>query len=1035
MTRVGVVSLLLVAGLVSLPAGPSAGADGFVGTAPSRLLDTRTGAVTVDGLMRGGGFVGPGQTVRVPIAGRAGVPTTGVTAVAINVTATEPTAESYVTVFPTGGTVPTTSTLNPTPGPTVANLAVVGLGADGSISVYNRSGQVHLIVDLAGWYASGFTGITPTRLIDTRPAGAIGPSSTLRLQVGGHAGVPLSGVTAVAVNVSATGATADSFLTVYPTTRPIASNLNSSPGRTNPNLVIVPLAADGTVTIFNADGHVQLIVDVLGWFTGGYTGLSPTRVLDTRNGGATIDGRASGLGAVTAKSTVLVPIAGRGAVPGTGVHAVAVNITATETTATTFVTAYPTTRPLASNMNPSPRRTTTNMAIVPLASDGSITLYNDSGSTHLIVDVLGWFADEPPTPPTVPSGQHPRIYLPANAARLNELSATGRPAATRFRSLIDARMGTPNASLIGSEYRMWYFALLGQLTGMASYCTKAVAGIDEFVAREEGLVAGGSRPEVAYDSYLDVGPIIGDVALVYDWCYSSTTAAQRLRWLAYADQAVWNVWHHETAAWGGRSYPWTGWSVDNPSNNYYYSFLRATMMLGLAANGELPNATTWLETFRTAKIGQQLIPTFNRDLVGGGSREGTGYGTAMMRLWELYDWWKASTGEDLAALTPHTRASLLNFIHYTVPTLNAVSLNGDHSRDSTGSFFDYHRHYAQSLAFLLPGDPLAAKAKFLIDNSSVPAMGQGWMAIYDFLYDQPSVTPQPLAGLNTAYFAAGIGQLYSRSDWSASATWLNMTAGPYTESHAHRDQGSFMLFKNGWAAYDPNYHSHSGIEQDEDLHNLVNIRDAGGTVVRQYEGESSQVVALQQGDGWLHVAVDATDVYQVHGSPPVSRVQRELLSIGPDVMVVFDRVTSAMGTSQTWQLNSPGQPVIAGATATMTNGSTTLTSRRIIPVTATTSTHQWSTNAEFSGGYRLDERASGSANTWLHVLSFGSAATTAERDDSAGRQGVRVSLADGRVVTARFSASAVDGTLEIRTAGGTLLQTASLNSGVRTLVE
>ena len=74
------------------------------------------------------------------------------------------------------------------------------------------------------------------------------------------------------------------------------------------------------------------------------------------------------------------------------------------------------------------------------------------------------------------------------------------------------------------------------------------------------------------------------------------------------------------------------------------------MLLGLASHGENPDAPTWLYQFRTAKLRNQLFPTFNRDLVGGGSREGTGYGTAMKNLWRLYDWWERSTGDNVAGI-------------------------------------------------------------------------------------------------------------------------------------------------------------------------------------------------------------------------------------------------------------------------------------------------------------------------------------------------------------------------------------------------
>ena len=68
-----------------------------------------------------------------------------------------------------------------------------------------------------------------------------------------------AGATAVVANVTATGATAQSFLTAYPdgTTRPLASNLNFGAGQTVPNLVTVPLSAGGAIDLYNAVGIGQ----------------------------------------------------------------------------------------------------------------------------------------------------------------------------------------------------------------------------------------------------------------------------------------------------------------------------------------------------------------------------------------------------------------------------------------------------------------------------------------------------------------------------------------------------------------------------------------------------------------------------------------------------------------------------------------------------------------------------------------------------------------------------------------------------------
>ncbi|HUR18240.1 MAG TPA: CAP domain-containing protein, partial [Acidimicrobiales bacterium] len=115
---------------------------------PSRILDTRdgTGAPAA---------AGPGATLALPVTGRGGIPSTGVSAVVLNVTVTQPTAPSYLTVFPTGEARPVTANLNFGPGQTVPNLVVAKLGANGQVSVFNAAGTTHVIADVAGWYDTG----------------------------------------------------------------------------------------------------------------------------------------------------------------------------------------------------------------------------------------------------------------------------------------------------------------------------------------------------------------------------------------------------------------------------------------------------------------------------------------------------------------------------------------------------------------------------------------------------------------------------------------------------------------------------------------------------------------------------------------------------------------------------------------------------------------------------------------------------------------------------------------------------------------
>ncbi|MEZ4403871.1 MAG: hypothetical protein R3B06_27860 [Kofleriaceae bacterium] len=617
---------------------------------------------------------------------------------------------------------------------------------------------------------------------------------------------------------------------------------------------------------------------------------------------------------------------------------------------------------------------------------------------------------------------HPRIYMPHNRDRLLALVAADVPAWARFKRIVDLQLDGADIY----AFQAWYAALVGQLTGDPRYCAAAVTQIDDFVASEEAKISAGDRPDVAFDSYLEVGGFIGDLALTYDWCFDAASTGQRTRWLAYANHAVANVWDPEGATWNGAAMPWSGWSIDNPSNNYYYSFLRATMMLGIATRGETPEGDQWIARFRDDKIAAQLVPTFTRDLVGGGSREGTGYGVAMKNLFELYDFWQGSTGEDLATLSPHARASMLHMMHSTVPTLDRIAPIGDQSRDSTAAWFDYHRHYLQTLAYLYADDPIAARATSFLAASSVPEMDTPFMYVYDFLY-AADIAPQPIASLGRAYFAPGVGQLYARSSWDADATWVNFLAGPYTESHAHQDQGSFMIYKGTWLAYDGVIDSQDGLRQEPEAHSLIRFVDGGATVPMRADTVSA-MTAVARGDGWVYAAGDLTAAFG--DGAPIDRWQRELVFLEPDVVVVYDRV-AAPGVEQVWQVVAPAAFTVAGASATTSHDGHRLTVERIVPAAATA--RSTGLGGDFTGGFRLEERSTGTTHH-LHVLAVDGAVTATTAAGASGQDGVTLTLAGGRTATVRFNQDAAGGSLTASGGAGPTID-ATLAPGIAALPE
>jgi hypothetical protein len=86
------------------------------------------------------------------VAGRIGIPASGVSAVALNVTVTGPTLPGYLTVFPAGSQRPTASNLNFTVGQTIPNMVICGVGANGRIALFSPFGFTNVIVDVVGWF-------------------------------------------------------------------------------------------------------------------------------------------------------------------------------------------------------------------------------------------------------------------------------------------------------------------------------------------------------------------------------------------------------------------------------------------------------------------------------------------------------------------------------------------------------------------------------------------------------------------------------------------------------------------------------------------------------------------------------------------------------------------------------------------------------------------------------------------------------------------------------------------------------------------
>lgn len=257
--------------------------DGYTSVNPYRLLDTRNGTGAAKAKIPAHGSV----AVRV-FGSNQQMPSSGVGAVALNMTVTNPQGPGPAAVAPDGlAKPPVVSNVNFTTGQTIANAAVSPVGSDGYVRVYNLSGApVDVILDVDGYYSASSRGayvpMDPARILDTRSANwGLGPMpSDVYLPLPLAPGSP--DMTAFVLNATVTNTKSNGYLAVAPdpntldqyqnnqaapVSPPSVSTLNWTKGATVPNLVQASSGANGIVDFFNqSSGSTDLVLDVMGFY-------------------------------------------------------------------------------------------------------------------------------------------------------------------------------------------------------------------------------------------------------------------------------------------------------------------------------------------------------------------------------------------------------------------------------------------------------------------------------------------------------------------------------------------------------------------------------------------------------------------------------------------------------------------------------------------------------------------------------------------------------------------------------------------------
>lgn len=362
---------------------------------------------------------------------------TGATAALVNLTTTAAnsgafiTAESCAAVADSGRAW---SNGNTRTGRAVASAAIVALDAQGRFCLY-QSSTMHTIVDVQGYFAPAasapngnlYTPVTPMRTIDTRtrpycipdadckPMGPVDPGT----EIVNTAAAPVDAVATVA-NLTVTAPRSSGFVTADTCASLVPgpqahSNLNFGAFDTVANLAVVPSVAteNGVQFCTFSSSGLQEIIDVQGFFAPaaqgglGYTALTPSRALDTRQCWVDPVTSLQRCGQINAANSIVRVQAPAGAT------SVVVNLTSVSAASNGYVTAGSCATMVAgpqaqSNLNAVVGSAVANLAVVPVAPDGTYCVYVSAGM-HLAIDLMGTFS---------PGGA--QRYLPISPVRVHD---------------------------------------------------------------------------------------------------------------------------------------------------------------------------------------------------------------------------------------------------------------------------------------------------------------------------------------------------------------------------------------------------------------------------------------------------------------------------------------------------------------------------------------------------------------------------------------------------------------------------------------
>jgi len=438
--------LMVLAALVHVAVAPEARAATSAQASAFQPLPYGQLANTTDS---GQAKLSSSTPLTVQVTGVAGVPSSGVTAVSLDVTTTNSQSSSWVSVLPADGGSGITNHFT-TPGRQAQNNVYVAPGADGKVRISTGGGNTDVIVAVTGYFTEDGSGSTfvpaesANRLLDTRTGVALqsGASMTVTLPSSRPASV-----NAAALSITTTDAPNRGWLALTDpgSGKSIGLDYDTAPASSS---LISGVDSTGRVTVTNkGPAATHVLVDLQGYFVAGLDGggfvPAPTRAFDTRADQIPIP----------PGGVVNVPIAGVGDIPSDGVVAFSLDVTVLSGAASGYAQVYPASQPAFGystvNFGASDRRSNSGLisAGLPFVPDDVAIRNRSNAEINILVDVMGYFevADEE-IYETTPVHEPAVAPAPVTAQSSDCAEVIGEPEGTRSSCIFEGAAPVEDSS-------------------------------------------------------------------------------------------------------------------------------------------------------------------------------------------------------------------------------------------------------------------------------------------------------------------------------------------------------------------------------------------------------------------------------------------------------------------------------------------------------------------------------------------------------------------------------------------------------------